>query len=136
MIQLIYAGKGSGKTKRLIDMANKEVAVASGTVVFIDDDKRYLREVNSQARFIDISEYGIDSGDKLYGFICGMYAQNYDTQTFYIDAFLKIVKKAPAELETFFAQLDKFCSMNGLNAVLSVSADAADAPGFLKNWIL
>ena len=35
MVQLVYGTKGSGKTKRLIAMANEEVSSAAGTVVFI-----------------------------------------------------------------------------------------------------
>ncbi len=136
MIQLIYGAKGSGKTKRLIDRTNAEAASASGTVVFIDDDKRYVRAVDSKVRFVNISEYGIDNEEKLYGFICGMYAQNYDIQAFYIDAFLKIVNKTPEELEAFFSRFAGFCERNGVKAVLSMSADAKKAPGFLKDWIL
>ncbi|MGI6664774.1 MAG: hypothetical protein ACOX3W_05130 [Christensenellaceae bacterium] len=136
MIQLIYAAKGNGKTKRLLNMVNTEVKEASGTVVFIDDDKRYLREVDSQARFVDISEYGIDSAETLYGFLCGMYAQNYDIQSFYIDAFLKIVKVEPEELEAFFKAVYAFCDERNINIVFCVSAEVEKAPAFLKEWII
>ena len=62
MIQLIYAKKGSGKTKRLIDLANAELNSTKGDVVFIDDDKRYMYDVAHQARFVDVKDFGIDSG--------------------------------------------------------------------------
>ena len=78
MIQLIYAKKGSGKTKRLIDRANAELNSTKGDVVFIDDDKRYMYDVAHQARFVDVKDFGIDSGDALYGMLCGMVSQNYD----------------------------------------------------------
>ncbi len=136
MIQLIYASKGSGKTKKLLGMVAEEVKSAEGTVVFIDDDKRYLREVPSSVRFVDISEYGIDSADGLFGFICGMYAQNYDIGAFYIDALLKIIGKQPEEAECFFKKFADFCEKNQVHAVLSVSADVANAPDFLKGWII
>ena len=41
MIQIIYGKKGSGKTKRIIDMANEAVKAHEGSIVFIDDDNRY-----------------------------------------------------------------------------------------------
>ena len=36
MIQIIAGKKGSGKTKRLIDMTNNAVKTSSGNVVFLD----------------------------------------------------------------------------------------------------
>ena len=39
MIQVIFGKKGSGKTKRILDMANASVKEAKGNVLFIDDDK-------------------------------------------------------------------------------------------------
>ena len=136
MIQLIYGLKGSGKTKRLLNMCTEEAANTDGSVVFIDDDKRYLREVPREVRFVDVSEYDISTADGLFGFMCGMYAQNYDIGAFYIDAFLKIVGDDPSELKLFFDKLGKFCKDNSIKAVISVSADADDAPDFLKDMII
>lgn len=68
-VDLCFEGKR--ENQKLLGMVAEEVKGAEGTVVFIDDDKRYLREVPSSVRFVDISEYGIDSADGLFGFICG-----------------------------------------------------------------
>ena len=136
MVQLIYAAKGSGKTKKLLGMVAEEAKNAAGAVVFMDDDTRYLREVPTSVRFVDISEYGIDSADALFGFICGMYSQNYDIGAVYIDSFLKIIGKQPAEAEDFFQKFAAFCDKNNIHAVLSVSADAETAPEFLKAWMI
>lgn len=136
MVQLIYAAKGSGKTKKLLGMVAEEAKNAAGAVVFMDDDTRYLREVPTSVRFVDISEYGIDSADALFGFICGMYSQNYDIGAVYIDSFLKIIGKQPAEAEDFFQKFAAFCDKNNIHAVLSVSAEAEAAPEFLKAWMI
>ena len=136
MVQLIYAAKGSGKTKKLLGMVAEEAKNAAGAVVFMDDDTRYLREVPTSVRFVDISEYGIDSADALFGFICGMYSQNYDIVAVYIDSFLKIIGKQPAEAEDFFQKFAAFCDKNNIHAVLSVSAEAETAPEFLKAWMI
>lgn len=136
MVQLIYAAKGSGKTKKLLGMVAEEAKNAAGAVVFMDDDTRYLREVPTNVRFVDISEYGIDSADALFGFICGMYSQNYDIGAVYIDSFLKIIGKQPAEAEDFFQKFAAFCDKNNIHAVLSVSAEAETAPEFLKAWMI
>ena len=136
MVQLIYAAKGSGKTKKLLGMVAEEAKNAAGAVVFMDDDTRYLREVPTSVRFVNISEYGIDSADALFGFICGMYSQNYDIGAVYIDSFLKIIGKQPAEAEDFFQKFAAFCDKNNIHAVLSVSAEAETAPEFLKAWMI
>ena len=136
MVQLIYAAKGSGKTKKLLGMVAEEAKNAAGAVVFMDDDTRYLREVPTSVRFVDISEYGIDSADALFGFICGMYSQNYDIGAVYIDSFLKIIGKQLAEAEDFFQKFAAFCDKNNIHAVLSVSAEAETAPEFLKAWMI
>ena len=91
MIQAIYGKKGSGKTKRLLDMANDALKVEHGDIVFIDDDKRYMYDLRHEVRFVDASEYGVKSADMFLGFISGMLAQNFDVTAIFIDAFMKLV---------------------------------------------
>ncbi|MEF9989962.1 MAG: hypothetical protein RSA86_03315 [Christensenellaceae bacterium] len=136
MIQLIYATKGSGKTKRIIDLANAELNTTKGEVVFIDDDKRYMYDVAHQVRFVDVTDYKIASADALYGLLCGMVAQNFDIEAIYIDAFLKIVKKDVTELEEMMAKIDALTEANSVKAVIIISADPKEAPEFLKNYII
>jgi Holliday junction resolvasome RuvABC ATP-dependent DNA helicase subunit len=136
MIQLIYAKKGSGKTKRLIDLANAELNTTKGDVVFIDDDKRYIYDVKHQIRFVDVKDYGIDSYDSLYGLLCGMVAQNFDIEAVYIDAFLKIIGKDVTEIEGFIKKIENLAEKNQFKAVIIISADPAAAPDYLKGYII
>lgn len=136
MIQLIYAPKGSGKTKRLIDLANEALSTTKGDVVFIDDDKRYMYDVKHQIRFVDVKDYDIDSEASLYGLLCGMVAQNYDIEAVYIDAFLKIIGKDVTEIENYIKHLEKLTEKNEFKAVIIISADPDTAPDFLKPYII
>ena len=136
MVQLIYGTKGSGETKRLLEMVNKEAETAQGDVIFIDDDKRYMYDVRHQVRFVDVSEYSVDSEEKLYGFICGMLAQNFDISAIYLDAFIHIVKKQPEEMEFFFKTLIQLAEKNNVKLVLNVSADPAVMPEYLKAFVI
>lgn len=52
MIQIIAGKKGSGKTKRLIDMTNNAVKTSSGNVVFLDKNDSYMYEVDRAVRFV------------------------------------------------------------------------------------
>ena len=59
MIQVVAGKKGSGKTKRIIDMANLATKDSKHDIVFIDDDNRYMFDLRHEVRFINASEYDI-----------------------------------------------------------------------------
>ena len=134
MVQVILGKKGSGKTKRLIDMANDSIKTEHGYVVFVDDDTRYMYDLRHEIRFVDLSDYAKReerSADMFYGLISGMLAVNYDISLIYVDAFKKLVNTAPAELKGLFDHLNALCEARKVNMVLSVSDDAADLPEFI-----
>jgi len=136
MIELIVGKKGSGKTKRILEMVNKEAVESKGDVVFIDDDKRYMYDVKHEVRFVNVKEYGVDCEKKLYGFLCGMLAQNFDISAIYVDAFLHVVKKSPAELEQFFRDLVKQSEEHGVKFVFNVSADISELPEYMREFVI
>ncbi len=135
MITIICGKKGSGKTKRIIDTANNAVASRKGDIVFVDDDKRYMYDLNHQIRFIDMSEFCVSGGEGFAGFISGMVANNYDIDLVLLDGFLKIVKQPMAELKNFFEKLDDLSKRFNINFVISVSADISEIPDFMKVYI-
>ncbi len=136
MVQLIYGPKGSGKTKRLIDMANAEIGVTKGDVVFIDDDKRYMYDVKRQVRFVDVKEYDVDNEDKLFGMICGILSQNFDITAIYLDALMHIIKKTPAEIKTLIEELIKITEKHHVKLVINISGKLEETPDFLKDYII
>ena len=46
MVQILAGEKGEGKTKILIDLANESVSTSDGDVIYIDDDKRHIYDLN------------------------------------------------------------------------------------------
>ena len=128
MIQIIAGKKGSGKTKRLIAQTNEAVNVKHGSILFIDDDKDYLYDVRHQVRFVN-------DPDMFYGFICGIAAQDFDLDTIFVDAFLRIVNARMEDLEDFFKSLEKILEVHKIDMVLSVSADPATLPDYAKAWV-
>ncbi len=136
MVQVIYGKKGSGKTKRLIAMANDDGVNAKGSVVFIDNDKDYMMDVKRPVRFVLATEYGITNDDMLYGFLAGALSQNYDIEVIYLDAFTRITGKCDSELEDFLTRLDKLGKEHNARFVLNITAQAAEAPEFLKPYII
>ena len=126
MIQVIFGKKGSGKTKRILDMANASVKEAKGNVLFVDDDKSYTLSLKPQIRFIDASEYA--------GFLAGILAGNYDISVIYVDAFLKLVKTDAADLVDFFAKLEGLVANAQCDLVISFSEDAENVPESIRKY--
>ena len=90
MITLILGKKGSGKTKRLIDMCATATAASNGNVVFIEKDNTLTYDLTHKTRLVAADEYGIVGFEALYGFIAGMCAGNYDITDIFVDSTLKI----------------------------------------------
>lgn len=136
MIQIISGKKGSGKTKRIIDLANHSIKDSKSDVLFIDDDNRYMFDLRHEVRFINAGEYGILSPEMFLGFLCGMLAQNFDVGTIFIDAFLKLVKADLSQMQWFFERMEGLCDRHGVAFVLSVSEDPELLPEYIRKYII
>ena len=128
MITLILGRKGSGKTKRLIDMCNAATAESKGSVVFIEKDSSLTYDISRQARLAVAEDYQISGYDAFYGFIAGMCASNYDITDIFVDSTIKIGGDNREELATFIERLGALSKNADTNVVLSVSADKEDIP--------
>ena len=128
MITLILGKKGSGKTKRLIDMCNSAVAASNGNVVFIEKDNNLTYDISHQARLAVAEEYAVKGYDALYGFIAGMCAGNYDITDIFVDSTLKIGGGDLEGRADFIEKLGDLSKKASTNMVLSISADKADIP--------
>lgn len=136
MIQIIHGKKGSGKTKRILDMANNAIKEHKGDVIFVDDDNRYMFDLRHEVRFVNAGEYGSDSPEMFFGFLCGMLAQNFDISVIFVDAFMKLVKTEAENTENFFQRLEAMSEKHNVNFVFSVNVDDAVAPEFMKKYFI
>ena len=129
MVQLIMGLKGSGKTKKLVDMVRDAVNEETGDVVCIEKERKLTFDIPYQARLIDAGNYDIGSYEFLRGLICGVHAGNYDITHFFIDNFYKLVNdKSPDALVDFLTWLNKFSEQEKISFVISLSADPATLP--------
>ncbi len=136
MIKIIAGKKGSGKTKRLIDMTNETARTAANNVVFLDKDNSYMYEVDRSVRFVNVNDYHVATAEMFLGFLGGMLASNYDIGTIFIDAFLKLVQVDITAADWFFASLEEYGQKHDVTFVLSVSADPDTLPDFVKGYII
>ena len=136
MLQVIYGLKGSGKTKRILDMANEAVKTAAGDLVFIDDDNRYMFDLRHEVRFINASDYSVSSPDMFLGFILGIIASNYDMSVLFIDGFLRLVKANLEDLEELFRRVERISDEHNVQVIISCTGDPAEMPEFLQKFII
>ena len=122
MITLIIGNKGSGKTKRLIQLANEAVEKSNGNVVVIEKGAKLTYDVSHKARLIDIEQYNVRGFDAFYGFLSGICAGNYDVTDIFVDSTLKIGGRDMEAFADFIEMLSKLQT----NMVLSISADKSE----------
>ena len=68
MVYLILGNKGSGKTKRLIDLVNAAVEKSNGNVVCIEKERLLTYNINYRARLVETDHYKVSGYDAFYGF--------------------------------------------------------------------
>ena len=85
---------------------------------------------------IDSSEFGIDSFEALRGFICGLYAGNYDISHIFIDNLFQVARSSDErQVGEFLNWLDTFSSPLGLKVTLTISADPGMATDTMRKYM-
>lgn len=128
MITLIIGKKGSGKTKKLIQLANEAVAKSTGNVVVIEKGAKLTYDVTHKARLIDTEAYAIQGYDMLFGFISGICAGNYDVTDIFVDSTFKICPEAVGGVAAFVDKLNVLAKNSECNINLLISADNSELP--------
>lgn len=128
MINVFIGKKGSGKTKKLIDYANKAVETSNGNVVVIEKGLKLTYDITHKARLIDSDAYGIKGLDALEGFLCGICAGNYDVTDILLDSTLKIIGQDMAALTDLIIKAKKLSEEANVTFTLSISADESEIP--------
>lgn len=137
MVKLIMGLKGSGKTKKLVDLVRTAVNEGNGDVVVIEKERKLTYDIPYQARLIDAGTYDIGTYQFLKGLICGIHAGNYDITHFYIDNFYKLIEdRSSDELVKFISWLDKFSEAEKIEFYISISVDPSTVPEEVRNYQL
>ena len=135
MITLLIGKKGSGKTKKLIELANAAVESSKGNVVVIEKGLKLTYDISHEARLVDSDAYGIQGKDALVGFISGICAANYDVTDIFIDSTLKITGNGVEDVEPITMQLKTLSEESKANIYLLVSAEAAELPESVMEYV-
>lgn len=116
MINLVYGANGSGKTQKLIDLANNEIEKTKGLIVYLDRSNNHRLAVDKRIRFINTNELGVGNTDTFIGLLTGLIAGNYDINRIYIDNLHKIIGSTDSEVIT--EVLNKIDKLNDLSDIM------------------
>ena len=121
MITLLTGKKGSGKTKKLIEMANAALEKSNGNVVVVEKGLKLT--------------YDISHAAGLYGFLAGICAGNYDVTDILVDSTLKITGTGAEVVDLLVNDLKKLEKESGANFVLSISAANEEIPASVAEYV-
>lgn len=137
MVKVIMGLKGTGKTKQMIDLINTAAEAEHGSVVTIVRGGKLTFDLTSKIRLVDTADYPMPNFDYLKGFICGLYASNFDITHIFVESLNKVVSTpddGDPEIEVFLDWLESFSEKNGVKFTVSISADASLAHEGVKKY--
>lgn len=137
MIQFIAGGKGEGKTKKIIDMANKSIKTTDGHLVYIDDDKRHIYDLHYDIRFVETGSFPLSNYREFIGFVCGILSQDSDIKQIYVDGLTNVVKTVDNDgLLKLIAKLNRLSDENTVDFIISMNCKADDLPEEVKKLLV
>lgn len=135
MLHVFCDKKGSGKTKALIQSANEKINMSKGNIVYIDDDSRYIFQLDRRIRFISTDEFQLKNYSNFYGFLCGILSEDYDVSNIYIDGLFNIVGGSLEDAAHLFYDMEKLAQKNNVEFYLNVSIEKDTMPDFIKKYV-
>ena len=136
MIQVFCNKRGSGKTKRLIELANSQSDTIKGHIVYLDDDRRAMYSLNRNIRFIATNEYKLKDFEGLYGYLCGILSGDYDIEQIYIDGLCNIVDGDLPNAAFLFAKLEDVSELFNVDFFININEEScSEMPEFIKKYV-
>lgn len=130
MVKLLIGHKGSGKTKKMIDLANESVETSKGSIVFVNKNTRLIYDLDYKIRVICMEDFPhITNEDEYIGFIFGIMSADNDIETIFLDGIMRHRDFALEVLPSFIEKLKIVSKESGINFVVSVSAELEEMIG-------
>ena len=136
MVRLIMGEKGTGKTKKLIEMINTTAQEDNGSVVCVEAKSTMTFDLHYHVRLISAYEYDLSNYEALRGFLFGLYPGNYDISHIFIDNLFKITGgECNQAADDFLNELERFSNATGVKFTISVSGDPALATDGMQKYL-
>ena len=137
MVKVLVGLKGSGKTKRLVELVRRAVEEEHGDVICIEKDKNLTYDIPYQARLIHASDYQIGTFEFMKGFISGLRAGNYDISHIFIDNFHKLFNAGTeTQVVDFLNFLSGFAEKENIKFTITMTADPDNLGEEIKKYVM
>ncbi|MDD2296159.1 MAG: ATP-binding protein [Eubacteriales bacterium] len=135
MVKLLIGHKGSGKTKRMVDMANASLDKVNGSVVFINKNHRLMYDLKYRIRVVCMEDFEhVTNIDEYIGFLYGIISQDHDIEIIFIDSILKHADVKLEDLEEFLSRLASISEKHGPDFVVSISQDIEALGSYVNQY--
>ena len=126
MVRLVVGTKGTGKTKKMIELANHRAEESKGNIVFINKDHRLMYDLNHNIRVITMDDYeGITNSDEYIGFLYGIISSDHDIELIFIDSLLKHADINAEDVPRFLDRLRSLSEKYEKEFIVSISMEKA-----------
>ena len=130
MVKLLIGHKGSGKTNKMLQIANEKVKNAAGSTVFINKNHRLMYELSYRIRVICMEDFeAITNIDEYIGFLYGIISSDHDIEMIFIDSILKHADVSMGDLPDFIDRLKAISDIYDLDFIVSISAEKEEMIG-------
>lgn len=134
MVKFILGGKGTGKTKWLIDNANKDMKDGNGNIAFVDVDDDHIFTLDYDVRLINAMDFKILNIESFYGFLCGIISKDYDVEKIYVDSIYKVIDLDVKDLQYLLEKLTYISEKFDTNFYINVDYVLEEIPEHLKAY--
>lgn len=132
MVKFILGAKGTGKTRWLVDNANKDMKEGNGNIAFIDVDDNHIFTLDYNVRLINAMEFDILNIESFCGFLCGLIGMDYDLEKVYVDSIYKVIDLSIPHLENILIDLTKIGEKFNTKFYINVDYTMNQIPEYLR----
>lgn len=124
MVKVLVGNKGSGKTKKMIELANEQVENAKGSIIFINKNTRLIYDLNYKIRVICMEDFKhITNEDEYIGFLFGIISSDNDIETIFLDGVMRHADIDVENIPSFVYKIKEISNDYGIDFVMSISAE-------------
>ena len=130
MVKILIGHKGSGKTKRMIDLVNDQVQTAKGSIIFINKNSRLIYDLDYKIRVVCMEDFPhVTNEDEYIGFLFGIMSADNDIETIFLDGIMSHRDFALDILPSFIEKIKIISKETGIDFVISVSTELEEMIG-------
>ena len=139
MVRFMAGAMGTGKTRRMIELANENAKVTDGCLVYIDDDRRHTRYIDWNIRFVEAKKGILETYREFVSFIWGILTQNSDIKHIYVDGLTNIVVYGAINNDTLLLlknELVRFSEEFNVDFTISIHYEKDILPEEIKELLI